>query len=121
MTTLSCFIRKFHLGIARCMQEQEQFGESGLDFPHLYHVILFSSWVLFQKNVCIVPSDDIAALRILDSRSLIPFTSVEKTTHCSAFVLLDSGVHEINFAIDNNNFTCILTLLCDLKSPFLET
>lgn len=77
--------------------------------------------MLLQKNVCVVSSDDIAALISLDSKSLIPFTSVEKTTYCPAFVLVDSGVHKISFVTDDNNATYILTLLHDLKSSFMKT
>lgn len=68
-----------------------------------------------------VSSDDKAVLIHLDSKSLIPFTSAEKTTHCSAFVPLDSRVHKISFVTDDNNATYILTLLRDLKRSFLKT
>lgn len=74
---------------------------------------------VISENVCIISSDDIAALVILDSKSLISFASVEQTTHCFACVPLDSGLYKINFAVADNNATYILTLLCDLKSYFL--
>lgn len=44
------------------------------------------------------------------------FASVEKSTHCFAFVPLYSGLHKTNFAISDKNVTFILTLLCDLIS-----
>lgn len=63
-----------------------------------------------------VSSDDIASLIILDFRSLMSFASVEETTHCSAFVLLDSKVHKIHFSTGDNNALYIVTLLRDLKA-----
>jgi fumarate reductase subunit D len=86
----------------------------------MYCGILILPSVLFLENVRIVSSDSKIAHIILGSKSFIFLACVKKTVQLIFYVFpLYSRLHKIHFAINDNNVTYILTLLCDLQNSFL--